>query len=201
MDKCTSSSSSILIDSDPLGKFIFIWNYFYWSWKALPSCLSALIYVNAMPFNSAELNREQNWAPNAQSRKRETYNSSVNMTFPVLRHTNMVLTIILGKKEPEENIFKFMFLWCLRQLCEKVIYLPLDINSGWIMNQFYQTLDTGFWYTVFLQLSSMKFSGKKKKKNLDYFVGLIWSPCCRVFLFRKKIFSQVSKQMQWSNIF
>lgn len=40
------------------------------------------------------------------------------------------------------------------------------------MNQFYQTLDTGFWYTVFLQLSSMKFTGKKKI-NLDYFVGLI----------------------------
>lgn len=162
MVKGTSSSSSTLIDCDPLGNFIFVWNYFYWSWKTLPSSLSALIFVNAMPFNSAELNREQNWAPNAQSRKRETYHSSVNMTFPILRHTNMVLTVTLGKKELQDNIFKFMFVWCLRQLCKKLIHLPLDINSGWIVNQFYQALDTGFWYRTFLQLSSMKFIEKKK---------------------------------------
>lgn len=47
-------------------------------------------------------------------------------------------------------------------LQKKVIYLLLDINSGWIMYEFYQTLDTGFWYTIFLQLSSMKLIGKKK---------------------------------------
>lgn len=57
-----------------------------------------------MPFNPAELNKEQNRAPNAQSRKREAYNSSINMTFPILRHMNMVLTVTLGKKELEENV-------------------------------------------------------------------------------------------------
>lgn len=45
------------------------------------------------------------------------------MTFPILRHINMVLTVTLGKKEFEENIFKFMFVWCLRQLQRDVIYL------------------------------------------------------------------------------
>lgn len=175
MGKCTASSSSTLIDTDPLGKIMFIWNYFYWSWKALPSCLSALIYVNAMSFNSAELNREQNWSPNDQSRKRETYKSSVNMTFPVLRHTTMVLAVIPGKKkELKETIFKFMFVWCLRQLCKKkVIYLLLDINSGWIMYEFYQTLDTGFWYTIFLQLSSMKLIGKKNNEKF-WIILLVW---------------------------
>lgn len=55
---CTLSRSSTLIDSDTLEKFIFVWNYFYWLRKAHPSCLSALIYVNSMPLNSAEQRAE-----------------------------------------------------------------------------------------------------------------------------------------------
>lgn len=90
------------------------------------------------------------------------------MTFPILRHMNMVLTVTLGKKELEENIF--MFVWCLRKLCKKSDLFTLDINSGGFINQFYQTLDTQFWYTIFLHLSSMNFIEKKK----IWIILLVW---------------------------
>lgn len=110
------------------------------------------------------------------------------MTFPIFRHMNMVLTVTLGKKELEENIF--MFVWCLRKLCKKSDLFTLDINSGGFINQFYQNLDTQFWYTIFLHLSSMNFIEKKKS-------GLFcWSdmkPPASGNLFKKQILSQVSE--------
>lgn len=83
---------------------------------------------------------------------------------------------------------------------QKVIYLPLEINSGWIMNQIYWALDAGFWYTIILQLSSMKFIGIKKIIS-DQQNNPELKPCSRVFVFRKRTFSQVSEQMQCSDIF
>lgn len=67
----------------------------------------------------------------------------------------------------------------------------LDINSGRIINQFYQTLDTQFWYTIFLHLSSMTFIGKKKK---FWIILLVWyeTPASGL-LFKKQIFSQVNQ--------
>lgn len=120
----------------------------------LPFC-SHLCQCNAIQFNRVEGKAQLG----LQCRKRETYNSSINMTFPILKHTNMVLTVTLGKRELSENIFKFMFVWCLRQLCREVVYLPLDINPGGI----YLTVNALHWYTVFLQFS-VHWKKKKEKK-------------------------------------
>lgn len=61
---------------------------------------------------------------------------------------------------------------------ERCDLFTLDINSGCIINQFYQTLDTLFWYTILLHLSSTKFIGGKKKICI---ILLVWfeTPCFR----------------------
>lgn len=60
----------------------------------LPFC-SHLYQSNGIQFSRVEVKAELV----LQCRKRETYNSSINMTFPILKHTNMVLTVTLGKRE------------------------------------------------------------------------------------------------------
>lgn len=73
----------------------------------LPFC-SHLHQFNAIQFSRVEQRTEL--GPQCPTRKREVYNSPINMPFPILRHVNTVLTVTLGKKkELEENIFKFIF--------------------------------------------------------------------------------------------
>lgn len=69
---------------------------------------------------------------------------------------------------------------------EKCDLFTLDINSGWVINQFYQTLDTQFWYTIFLHLSSTKFSEEKYKFWIILLVT--WNPLLQGFFSKSKYF-------------